>query len=344
MTGSWRAIRLLATTAWRADRRLTIAVAAEPLGNTLALLAGLWLAVLTTGAIHHDTALLVLGVAGLVAGAGLGWQLDLSSSQWRMVLSEKMTRAFEIENAQLAAALPGLEHHENPEYQAKMELLRQRQGQLGDAMSTLAVAYKAVCAAVVVLVLLVLAHPLLLLLVLLALPGVAIARREQRWRQAAEDASALPGRTARYLRALAYDRDAGMEVRVFGLAGELEDRAAQAWADYRRPLERAERRVALVTFVREGLTVAGIVAAIGFELWQVINGHATPAEAILVIYVSRQVQSAVIWPIQAVGSVGHMLRTAGRFLWLRDYAASIAARYAGHQVVTPGRCEGFRPP
>ena len=259
----------------------------------------------------------------------MGWQLDLSSSQWRMVLSEKMTHAFEIENAQLAAALPGLDHHERPEYQAKLELLRQRQGQLGAAMSTLAVAYKAVCGGGGVLVLLVLAHPLLLGLVVLTLPAVAIARHEQRWRQAAEEASALPGRTARHLRALAYHRDAGMEVRVFGLAGELEDRAAQAWADYRLPVERAERRVALVTFARESLTVAGVVAAIGFELWQVVNGRATPGEAILVIYVSRQVQSAVVWPIQAVGNVGQTLRTAGRFLWLRDYAASVAARYAG---------------
>lgn len=331
MAQYWRAIRLLATTAWRADRRLTLAVAAEPLGNTLGLLAGLWLAVLTTGTIRHDATLLVLGVAGLVAGAGLGWQLELSSSQWRMVLSEKMTYAFELENAQLAASLPGLEHHESSEYQAKLELLRQRQGQLGDAMSMLAVTYKAVCAAVVVLVLLVLAHPLLLVLVVLALPAVVIARYEQRWRQAAEEASALPGRTARHLRALAYDRDAGMEVRVFGLADELEDRAAQAWADYRRPLERAELRVALVTFARESLMVAGVVAAIGFELWQVVNGRATPGEAILVIYVSRQVQSAVVWPIQAVGSVGQMLRTAGRFLWLRDYAASIATRYVGRR-------------
>lgn len=329
MTRYWRAVKLLATTAWRADRRLTVAVAVEPLGNTLALLAGLWLAVLTTGTIRHDSALLVLGVAGLVAGAGLAWQLDLSSSQWRMVLSEKMTYVFEIENAQLAAALPGLEHYESPEYQAKLELLRQRQGQLGNAMSTLAVAYKAVSAAIVVLVLLVLAHPLLLGLVLLALPAVAIARYEQRWRMSAEEASALPGRTARHLRALAYDRDAAMEARVFGLAGELEDRAARAWADYRRPLEKAERRVALVTFAREGLTVAGIVAAVGFELWQVINGRATPGEAILVIYISRQVQSAVSWPIQAVGGVGQTLRTAGRLQWLRDYATSFAARYAG---------------
>ena len=331
MTASWRAITLLAATAWRADRRLTLAVAAEPLGNTLGLLAGLWLAALTTGTIEHDTTLLALGVTGLVTGAGLGWQLDLSSSQWRMLLSEKMTYAFEIENAQLAAVLPGLDHHERPEYQAKLELLRQRQGQLGDAMSTLAMAYKAVSGGLVVLVLLVLAHPLLLGLVALALPAVVIARYEQRWRQAAEEAAALPGRTARYLRTLAYDRDAGMEVRVFGLAAELEDRAAQAWAQYRRPLERAERRVALVTCARDGLMVAGIVTAVGFELWQVVNGRATPGEAILVVYVSRQVQSAVTWPVQAVGSVGQTLRTAARLQWLRGYAASVAARYAGGQ-------------
>ncbi|WP_439658460.1 ABC transporter ATP-binding protein [Lentzea sp. HUAS TT2] len=329
MGGTRRAITLLVSTAWNVDRRLTLAVVAEPIGNTLGLLAGLWLALITTGALRGDTGLIVLGVAGLVLGAGLGWQLDLSSSQWRMVLSEKVAHAFEVEIARICAGLPGLEHHERDDYQDRLELLRQSQGLLGESVSTLAVTFKAICGGITVFALLVVVHPLMLALVVLALPSIWIAGVQQRWLRHAEEESAAPGRTARHLRALAYDRDAGMEIRVFGLAEEIERRATHAWDVHRRPVERAARRVAVAGLVREALYAAGVVAAVGFVLWQAIRGRATPGDVVLAIYLSGQVQTAVSWPIQQVAGLGRTLRSPERFLWLRDYAATAAARSTG---------------
>ena len=335
------AMRLLVATAWRTDRRLTLAVATEPLGNTLALLAGWWLALLTNGVLRHAVGLVVLGAAGLVIGAGLAWQLELSSSQWRMVLSEKVGHAFDTELARLAATLPGLDHQGHPEYQEKVELLRQRHGLLGSSLSMLAVAAKAVFAALTVFVLLVVVHPVLLGLVVLALPSLWLARVQQRWRAAAEGASAAPGQLARHLRAKAYDRDAGMEIRVFGLAGEIDARATRAWEDHRRPLERAERRVALVSFAQEATYVAGITAAVGFVLWRAVHGRATPGDVVLAVFLSKQVQAAVIWPIQAVAGLGQTLRTAGRFRWLRDYAAAAAARCPGERPAPAALTSGI---
>jgi ATP-binding cassette subfamily B protein len=106
-----------------------------------------------------------------VTGAGLGWQLDLSSTQWRMVLSDKVAHAFDTELTRLSACLPGPEHHERTEYQDKLELLRQRQGLLGHSVSTLAMTVKAVCAGLTVL-LLIAVHPLILGLAVLALPSI----------------------------------------------------------------------------------------------------------------------------------------------------------------------------
>jgi ATP-binding cassette subfamily B protein len=120
-----------------------------------------------------------------------------------------------------------------------------------------------------------------------------------------------------------------MEIRVFGLADEIDDRAARAWDDHRRPLERAERWVSLVGLARDGLYAAGVVAAIGFVLWRAMTGRAAPGDVILAIYLSQQIQTAVSWPIQAVAGVGKTLRAAGRFLWLRDHAATVRERYAG---------------
>ncbi|MFE0076930.1 ABC transporter ATP-binding protein [Nonomuraea sp. NPDC059023] len=329
MTESLPAIRLLVGTAWRVDRRLTLAVAAEPVGNAVGLLAGLWLALVTTGVLTRDTTQIIVGVAGLVLGAGLSWQLDLSSSQWRMTLSEKVGHAFDVEIARITASLPGLEHHERGDYQDKLELLRRGQGQLGSSMTTLAVAFKAVCGGLTVFLLLVVVHPLTLGLVALALPAVWIARLQQRWRGGAEVRSATAGRLARHLRAKAHDRDAGMEIRVFGLAGEIQRRASRAWTEHRRVLELTERRIELTGLGQQVLYVLGVVGAVGFVLVRALRGESPPGDVVLVIYLSQQVQTAVSWPIQSMHGLGRTLRTTGRFLWLRDHAALAVPRPGG---------------
>lgn len=315
-------IGVLITTAWRADRRLTLAVAAEPIGNTLALLAGWWLALITTGVLERNAGLVALGVAGLVLGAGLGWQLELSSSQWRMVLSEKVSHAFEVEIARCVAGLPGLAHHERTDFHDRLELLRRSQGLLGESMSMLAVTVKAVCGGLTVFVLLVVVHPAMLLLILLALPSIWLSGLRQRWSRQAEEQSARPGRLARHLRNLAYDRDAGMEIRVFALAAEIDRRAVEAWHEHRRPMDRANRRAALVDLAQESVYTIGVIAAVGFVVWQAVHGRATAGDVVLAIAVSHQVQTAVLWPIEQVAGLGATLRTTRRFLWLREYAAT----------------------
>ncbi|GLY47561.1 ABC transporter ATP-binding protein [Lentzea sp. NBRC 102530] len=331
-----REIRLLVATAWRADRRLTLALIAEPFGNTLVLMSGLWLAMLTNGLLQHDTRQVVTGVAALVLGAGLGWQLDLSASQWRMVLGEKVAHAFDTEIARLCAELPTLDHFERAEHQDHLELLRQRQGQLGNSMSALAVTVKAVCAGLTVLVLLVVAHPAMLALVLLALPALLITKAQQRWRTTAEDASALASRTARHLRTVAQDRDAAVEVRLFGLADDLERRIGTLWTAQRRPIEHAERKVALASLAQQVLYVAGVVAAVGFVLHQALQGRSAPGDVVLAIYLSQQVQTAVIWPVQAVAGFGRTLHTVRRFRWLQDHARSASGTLPAPREILGG--------
>ncbi|MEV6236054.1 ABC transporter ATP-binding protein [Lentzea sp. NPDC051838] len=317
-----REIRVLVATAWRTDRRLTAAMIAEPLGNTLVLMSGLWLAMLTNGVIQNDPRQVIIGIGALVLGAGLGWQLDLSASQWRMVLGEKVAHAFDTEIARLNAELPTLDHFERAEHQDQLELLRQRQGQLGNSMSALAVTVKAICAGLTVLILLAVAHPAMLGLVLLALPALLITKTQQRWRKQAEDESALPGRTARHLRAVAQDRDAAVEIRLFGLATNLERRIDTLWRQQRQPIEDAERKVALTSLAQQLLYVTGVITAVGFVLYQAIEDKAAPGDVVLALYLSQQVQTAVLWPIQAVTGFGRTLQTVSRYLWLVDRAAT----------------------
>jgi ATP-binding cassette subfamily B protein len=328
MVESWRAIRLLVQAAWLVDRRRTLGALLEPLGNVLSLLAGLWLAVLTTAVAHHNGTLALLSVLGIALGVGLGWQLDLSASQWRLVLGEKVGLHFDAEIATVSSALPGLQHHENPEYRNKLELLRQGQGAFGSAVGSLAMAIKAISGGLTVFVLLAVVHPWMLLLVLLALPTIWLAGVQRRWQRGAEEASAVPGRLARHLRSLAYDRDAGMEVRVFRLAGAIDDRAGAAWAAARRPVDAAQLKVAMVAAARDAVWALGVVSAVGLVSWRVLRGHAPIGDIVLIVFLSQQVQTAVLWPVMSIGGLGRTVRTAGRLLWLRQYAAE-ASRCRG---------------
>ena len=69
--------------------------------------------------------------------------------------------------------------------------------------------------------------PWLLALLLFIVP--AVPWRTKRWLKAAEEDSAAPSRLARHLRSLTADRDAGMELRVFGLQDEIVSRYRAAW-------------------------------------------------------------------------------------------------------------------
>ncbi|OLR93187.1 ATP-binding cassette domain-containing protein [Actinokineospora bangkokensis] len=320
MVERWRSVVLLLGTAWRVDRRGCLVALVEPLANVLGLLAGLWLSLLTTGVLDRDPRLIALSVAGLVVGVTASWWVDLSTSERRQVLADRVAHAFDVEVARLCAHLPGLDQHEDPVVRDKVELLRQRQGALGRGVVAMAMVAKSLLGAVTVLVLLVVVHPVLIALVLLALPAVEVARRQQRHRAAAEEVSAAPGRLARHLRGLAHDRDAGMEIRVFGVAGEVRRRTAEAWRVHRAPLDRAETRAALLAGVRDTCYAVGVIGAVGLVLWRVLRGQAPAGDVVLVVYLAAQVQTAVVWPVVSLSALGGTLRSAARVQWLREYA------------------------
>jgi ATP-binding cassette subfamily B protein len=319
-----RQLALVLGTAWRVDPRGCLVAATEPLANAFGLLAGLWLALLTTGVVDGDGELVALAVAGLAGGVALSWWVDLATAERRQVLADRVAHAFDVEVARVCAELPGLDQHEDPAVRDQVELLRQRHGALGRAVAIMAVTLKALTAAATVLVLLAITHPALIALVVLALPALGVARRQQRHRADGENRSAEPGRLARHLRGLAADRDAGLELRVLGHTDELARRADAAWTAHRLPLEQTECRAAGLAAARDICYTTGVVAAVGFVLWRVVHGHAPAGDVVLVVYLAAQVQQAVVWPVVSMTALGTTLRTAGRVLWLRDHARAVA--------------------
>ena len=328
MREQWRGFRLLVSTAVRTDPWRTLGLVLEPIGRLAWPLAGLWLSFLTDGVLQDRGNLIVAGIIGLLAGVVGNWGISLCGNMMRITLSEKVGFAFDREITRLTADLPGLDHHERADYQDRLELLRQSQGALGGAMNSLINSVANVVGGAGVIVMLVVVHPLLLALVLFALPAIPVARLEQRWNKQAEEESATPSRQARHLRRLAYDRGAGMEVRVFGLQDEVRARSREVWRTARRPAVRAAWRRDLAHGVQEIVYALAFVAAIGFVLWRATRGQSSVGEVVMAVYTCARVQQ-VVWAIHGVARLGQSLRAAGRMLWLRDYAATADARRAG---------------
>ena len=329
MREQWRALLLLVRTAWRTDPWRSAGLLLEPVGALRFPLFAWCLKAMTDGALRGDLRLLGWAVAGIVAARVL-WFVGMWTGSWiRVRLSEEVGFALDREIATISAELPGLEHHERADFQDRLELLRQGQGVLGKSLNTLINAANAVVSGVGTLVALALVSPWLLLLVPFSLPALPVAAAQQRLMREAEGKLGQPARRLRYVHSLTRDRNAGMELRVFGLQGEVLARFRRAWLETWGIILGAERRSAVLSLVGELVFLAGFAGAVTLMLWRAGRGEATVGDVVMAVYLSQQVRGSVVAPIQSVAGLTGVLRAAGRMVWLQDYAREAAARTAG---------------
>jgi ATP-binding cassette subfamily B protein len=326
MRERWRALVLLVRTAWRTDPRRSAGLLLEPVSYLRLPLFAWCLKLLADGAARGDTRLLAWGAGGIAATRILWFVAMWMGSKIRVRLSEAVGFALDREVATLSASLPGLEHHERADVQDRLELLRRGQAVLGYALNAVINAANSVVAGVGTLVALAFATPWLLLLVPFALPVFPIAAAQQRWLREAEARSAAPTRRTRHLQRLTVDRDAGMELRVFGVEHEVLDRFRASWRESRGLRLAVNRRVAVLRFAGDLFFWAGFGGAVALMLWRAGRGLATTGDVVMALYLGQQVRATVLAPVQRVAGLGEALRAAGRLLWLRDYAAGAGAR------------------
>ncbi|HZC26275.1 MAG TPA: ABC transporter ATP-binding protein, partial [Actinopolymorphaceae bacterium] len=262
--------------------------------------------------------------------------LESVSGTIRITLAERVGFAFDREVATLAAAIPGVEHHERADFQDRLELVRTGQAQLAGALAELMMLVGEFAGGAGVVAALAWLDPALLALILLAVPAIVVASWRERWRAVGEEGSATPRRLARHLRRTLRDRDAGMELRVFGLRDEIRDRMRAAARDARQANLQAARRVAVADAGLQCFLALGYLSGIGYMFWRAVTGHASVGDVVAAVYLCRQVADLIVAPVFSAALLGPMLRTARRLLWLRDYAASAAARRPG-DVAPPDR-------
>ena len=166
----FRALWLVIRTAFVASPwRAAIVFTVLPLASLSVVLSGLWLKLLFDGILEDNTDKALMAVALVAGSLTIQHTLTVVLSKLRFSLQERTSLRFEKELMELVAGLPGLEHHERPEYLDKIEMLRAQRAVFAQAVGAVVMNIGVFAQAIATGALLVHVHPLLLALPMLNL-------------------------------------------------------------------------------------------------------------------------------------------------------------------------------
>src|SRR5215470_1150630 len=204
--------------------------------------------VLVDGMVAHDARHAGIGVALIAGITALGRVMAWASLNVRMRLRENTQLHVDARLMALTAGIPGLEHHERPDYLDKVELVRSEREALANPFNPISWTLAAVVTAASAVALLASVHPLLAVLPVFALPSVIATIRAERADDDLRVEQAEAGRRLRHLFELTTEASAAKEIRIFGLAGELIGRRRALFDELERArVRRAVRSAALTS-------------------------------------------------------------------------------------------------
>jgi ABC-type multidrug transport system fused ATPase/permease subunit len=220
----------------------------------------------------------------------------------------------------LMAATPGIEHHELPQYLDRLDLLREDRRLLGWMTNATAGLLRVAVQLVASGILLARLHPALLLLPLFGGVSFLAGRKAQQLYQRAEEATAESERLRKHLFDLATSAASGKEVRVFALERDLIARHHAAASAVFAQRDRADWQSAALQALDAVISAATYAGAIGLVLLLAVQGQATPGDVVLAIGLAAGMNAIVSTAVSYGTHFLKVLRAAGRYLWLEDYA------------------------
>jgi len=321
--GFWTALAL----SFRAAPTLFVGIfALETVGSVLGLLGTYAVKALTDSVLAGSMGG-VLFAAGGITLAGVvqrfGTQLSLVGM---LRVEEKAQLLLDAQLMALTGGMPGLEHHERPDYAGELALLRNARRDLGNVPLAAVWNLKVVVQFVGQAALLTSLHPVLLLLPLCGVPSLLLATRANALLQRFQEANAERARTIGHLFDCATSATAGKELRVFGLAGELISRHQRLSRNTLRDHDRADWQVVALGAAGDLCFAAGYIAAIGFVVWRAFHGLATAGDVALAAALGAQVNGNVAEAARRARFTQSVLRAVRRYLWLSDYGEAALRR------------------
>jgi ATP-binding cassette subfamily B protein len=327
-----RGLRLMLSISLGADAARTVAALVTASGQTLASpFRALALKGLIDGAAAHDGRRALIGAAALAVVSLVGRLMTWASFNVRMRLRENTQLHLDTHLMALTAGIPGLEHHERPDYLDKVELVRSERESLANPFNPISWTFAAVAQNVSAVALLFAVHPLLALLPLFGLPTLLARFGNEKAQADLRERQSGPGRVRRHLFELVTSAAAAKEVRIFGLAPELAGRRRRLTRELERDRRAVARRGHVLDVVGSLVFAAGYLAALLLVVHLAAGGRASLGAVVLVMGLGAQVNGQVEALADQIAWTVHTHRAVVRFLWLTDYARDRAA------ALTPGR-------
>jgi ATP-binding cassette subfamily B protein len=309
-------------TAWGASPGLVLLCTLVSLAGGLASLAyPVGFRLVIDNALHHQLTGTVVGVAVVAITFSAAFVFTSTSGARYGQLTDRANLALAERIGRLVNAVPTLEHFETPGYLQEIDSLRNnRRALASSATQLLRLAQLAVQVVGIVVLLALIYPPVLLLPVLAAAPGLA-DRRAGKLQKQSDDNLAEARRLLGALFQLASTTAPARELRTFGGVDAVQSRYASLAAEVNRATLKAARRAAFWEAAGWLIYAAGFVAAIFVLVLRAAHGHISPGEVVEAVSLVRRAQRQVSGATDTAGSFSTAMRTAGRLLWLEDYAA-----------------------
>ncbi|HEX4818976.1 MAG TPA: ABC transporter ATP-binding protein [Acidimicrobiales bacterium] len=331
-----RGVKLMLTVSWRADRLRSVLAGITASGQYIVLpLRALGLKVLTDGVVAHDSAHAVAGAAMIVGFSAANRLMAWASLNVRMRLREHTQLYLDTHLMGLTAGIPGIAHHELPEYLDSVERLRMERPYLANPFNPISWTTASILQAGTVVVLLVGISPLLALLPLFGIPAaIASAHAEERSIDLVDE-QAEQSRVLRHLMDLTTQPEPAKELRIYGLADELLERRVRLFDALEA--EHTRQSVGNVARISSGWVL--FAAAYGAALWWTVDAAQSGTESIgavvLVLTLGAQLNSQLADLAYNVAWFARSLRAVRRLVWFTQYADDATATIAASGNAPP---------
>ena len=321
MPESVRALRLWITTAFRAAPALVVAQCLlAVLQAVTAPAQTLGVKLLVDGITGDDGSAIGWGTAVIILGFTVMFVGMVISGPIQDTTAERVAGQVYRDLLDVTVSVPSITHHEHPEVADKLELIREHAWRLGMSFEMLLFIIGTAANTVAVLGLLGSVHPVLLLLPVLGLGRVWSSYLSIRRLQDAFEQTAPQGRVIDRLIEISKDARNGLEVRVFGLRSVLVDRLSRLHDELYDVQGTAMRKGALLDGSVRLLFGLVYAAAIVWTIGRARAGAISAGDVVLLILVAPQVDQMAGGLAGNVYWLGEVLRSFGRYEWLRTYA------------------------
>lgn len=324
-----RTVAMMVAISLRADARRSVAAVVTAIGQMASLpFQAIGLKVITDGIIARDQQQALRGVALVVAFAVLNRISTHASLNIRMRLRENTQLYLDTQIMTLTAGIPGMEHHERPEYLDQVELIRTERNYLANPFNPISWTAASIVQGISMIGLLASVHPALALLLVLGVPTAWASGAGQQRLVRLVDEQSEQSRTLRHYYELTTKAETAKEVRVFGLAEELLRRRRLLFEDLEGQRRQLAVRQVLTSTAAWLLFAAGYVGAIAWTAAAIRRGDATVGDVVLVLAIGSQIDRQLTQLGDNIAWFVRTHRAVRRLRWFSDYAERAHASVA----------------